>query len=229
MPSGAITAPVPLRARPSSSTWSPSLTLPMRWPSKSNPACRSMRRRAEPGTSDTWRRRDGRIKSLFGAGSRLKSSTRLEFNSMKRVLFVDDEAKILEGLERMLRPMRKEWQMVFASSGAEALRLMEASPFDVIVTDMRMPEMDGAQLLEQVQQRFPGVVRLVLSGYFELEMAVRAVPVAHQYLAKPCDPEKLRLAIEHACGFTAILTDEAARQVVGAVGALPSMPRTCAA
>ncbi len=148
---------------------------------------------------------------------------------MKRVLFVDDEAKILEGLERMLRPMRKEWEMVFANSGAQALNLMSASRFDVIVTDMRMPEMDGAQLLEQVQKKFPGVVRLVLSGYFEMEMAMRAVPVAHQYLAKPCDAEKLRQAIEHACGFTAILTDETARQVVGAVGSLPSLPRTCAA
>lgn len=147
---------------------------------------------------------------------------------MRRVLFVDDESKVLEGLERMLRPQRKEWEMVFANSGAEALKLLEASRFDVIVTDMRMPEMDGAQLLEQVQQRFPGVVRLVLSGYFEMEMAMRAVPVAHQYLAKPCDPDKLRVAIEHACGFTAILTDEAARQVVGAVGTLPSLPRTCA-
>ena len=68
---------------------------------------------------------------------------------MKRILFVDDEAKVLEGLERMLRPRRREWEMVFATSGAEALRLLEASPFDVIVTDMRMPEMDGAQLLEQ--------------------------------------------------------------------------------
>ena len=148
---------------------------------------------------------------------------------MKRILFVDDEVKVLEGLERMLRPRRHEWEMVFAASAAEALQLLEARPFDVIVTDMRMPEMDGAQLLEQVQKRFPAVVRLVLSGYFEMEMAVRAVPVAHQYLAKPCDPEKLRAAIERACGFTSILTDEAARKVVGAIGALPSVPRTCAA
>lgn len=148
---------------------------------------------------------------------------------MKRVLFVDDEPKVLEALERMLRPQRGEWEMVFAASGAEALQLLETRPFDVIVTDMRMPEMDGAQLLEQVQKRFPGVVRLVLSGYFEMEMAIRAVPVAHQYLAKPCDAAKLRLAIEHACDFTSILTDEAARKVVGAVGTLPSVPRTCAA
>ncbi len=148
---------------------------------------------------------------------------------MKRILFVDDEPKVLEGLERMLRPQRKEWEMVFASSGAEALKLLAARPFDVIVTDMRMPEMDGATLLESVQKQYPGVVRLVLSGYFEMDMAVRAVPVAHQYLAKPCDADKLRDAIDRACGFTRILDDEGARRIVGAVGRLPSLPRTCQA
>ena len=148
---------------------------------------------------------------------------------MKRILFVDDEPKVLEGLQRMLRPQRKQWEMVFANSGAEALAVLEAAPFDVIVSDMRMPEMDGAALLEQVQKRFPGVIRMVLSGYFEMEMAMRAVPVAHQYLAKPCDPEKLRDAIERACGYAAILTDEAARRVVGAIGRLPTLPRTCTA
>jgi HD-like signal output (HDOD) protein/CheY-like chemotaxis protein len=148
---------------------------------------------------------------------------------MKRILFVDDELKVLEGLERMLRTQRNKWEMVFASSGAQALQLLEGSSFDVIVTDMRMPEMDGARLLQEVQKRFPGVVRLVLSGYFEMEMAMRAVPVAHQFLAKPCDATKLRLAIEHACEFASILTDEGVRKVVGAIGALPSVPRTCAA
>src|SRR5579883_1288451 len=138
--------------------------------------------------------------------------------AMKRILFVDDEPKVLEALERLLRPQRREWEMAFAASGPEALQLLASRPFDVIVTDMRMPEMDGAQLLEEVQKRYPEVVRLVLSGYFEMEMAIRAVPVAHQYLAKPCDPEKLRLAIERACGLTSILGDQAARKVVGAIG-----------
>lgn len=148
---------------------------------------------------------------------------------MKRILFVDDEPRVLEGLQRMLRPQRKEWEMEFADSGAQALTLLEAHPFDVIVTDMRMPEMDGAALLEQVQKRFPGVVRMVLSGYFEMEMAMRAVPVAHQYLAKPCDSEKLREAIERACSFASLLTDETTRRVVGTIGSLPSLPRTCTA
>jgi len=148
---------------------------------------------------------------------------------MKRILFVDDEVKVLEGLERMLRSQRKQWDMAFASSGVEALALLEARPFDLLVTDMRMPEMDGAALLEQVKRRFPGVIRMVLSGYCELEAAMRAVPVAHQYLAKPCDSGRLRDAIERACNLSSILTNEPVRRVVGAVGSLPSPPGTCGA
>ncbi|MEO5864400.1 MAG: response regulator, partial [Nitrospiraceae bacterium] len=82
---------------------------------------------------------------------------------MKQLLFVDDESKLLDGLKRSLRPMRHEWNMTFVSSGAEALKALEQAPFDVVVSDMRMPEMDGAQLLNEVQQRYPQIVRIVLS------------------------------------------------------------------
>jgi len=145
---------------------------------------------------------------------------------MKRILFVDDEPKILEGLQRMLRSRRKEWEMLFAQSGAEALELLAARPFEVVVTDVCMPEMDGIELLEQVQKRYPAMIRIVLSGYFEREAALRAAGVAHQYLAKPCDPEKLREAIDSLCRSTALLTNEEARGVVSAIGSLPSPPQT---
>ena len=147
---------------------------------------------------------------------------------MKRILFVDDEPKLLEGLQRLLRPRRKQWEMAFATSGQEALAILESSRFDMIVTDMRMPGMDGAELLEHVQERFPGVIRVVLSGYVEREAALRAVPVAHQFLAKPCDPEVLSAALERSCSLTSALPDDAIRQVVGAVGKLPSLPTTFA-
>lgn len=84
---------------------------------------------------------------------------------MKRILFVDDESKILEGLQRMLRPERHRWEMAFASGGAAALSLLEAAPFDVIVSDMRMPGMDGAALLKVVRAKYPNVLRIILSGY----------------------------------------------------------------
>ena len=74
---------------------------------------------------------------------------------MTRIIFVDDEVKILEGLQRMLRPQRHTWEMAFAPSGQAALQMMEAAPFDVIVSDMRMPGMDGAALLKAVREKYP--------------------------------------------------------------------------
>lgn len=144
---------------------------------------------------------------------------------MKRVLFVDDEVRVLEGLRRMLRPTRNEWEMAFAAGPEAALELMADARFDVIVTDMRMPGMDGAALLEQVRERYPEVIRIVLSGHTEMSTALRVVPIAHQFLAKPCDALMLRLAIERACHLQALLTDVSIRSLVGALGDLPALPR----
>lgn len=147
---------------------------------------------------------------------------------MKRILFVDDEDRILEGLQRMLRPLRKQWEMSFATSGRQALEVLAAGRFDVIVSDMRMPGMDGAQLLQLVRERYPGIVRIVLSGQFEAEAAIRAAPVAHQFLAKPCDPTKLQAVIERFCDCDSIVSDEATRRIIAAVGELPALPGTYA-
>ncbi len=147
-------------------------------------------------------------------------------DAMRRVLFVDDEPRILEGLRRMLRSQRHEWEMAFAPGGEAALAMMEALPFDVIVSDMRMPGMDGATLLCRVREVYPQVVRIVLSGHTELSAALQVVPVAHQFLAKPCDAEMLRVAIERACHLKALLSDDSIRRTVTALGDLPSVPRT---
>jgi HD-like signal output (HDOD) protein len=146
---------------------------------------------------------------------------------MKRILFVDDEVKLLDGLRRLLRANRKDWDVSFAASGAEALALMDANPVDVVVTDMRMPGMDGAALLEQVSERHPTAIRIVLSGHFEVEAGLRAIPVAHQFLAKPCDPEILKAAIERSSQLSFTAPDAATRRAIGAIGALPSPSRTC--
>ena len=145
---------------------------------------------------------------------------------MRRILFVDDEPRVLEGLRRMLRPQRHEWEMAFAPGGEAALALMEASTFDVIVSDMRMPGIDGAALLGRVRELYPQMVRIVLSGQTELSTALRVVPVAHQFLDKPCDAANLRVAIERACHLQALLRDDLIRGTVTALGDLPSLPRT---
>ena len=147
---------------------------------------------------------------------------------MKRILFVDDEVSILDGLKRMLRPMRSEWEMAFAAGGDAALSMLEAASFDVIVTDMRMPGMDGASLLEIVREKFPNMLRIILSGYTELQASLRAVPVAHQFLLKPCDPEMLRAGIARATSLGEVLDSKMLTSLVGALRDLPSLPRVFA-
>jgi putative nucleotidyltransferase with HDIG domain len=147
---------------------------------------------------------------------------------MKRILFVDDEPRILEGLQRMLRPMRQEWEMAFAPGGEAALAMLEAETFDVIVSDMRMPVVDGAALLEAVRMKYPGMLRVILSGYTELEASFRAVPVAHQFLLKPCDPDALRIAIQRATSLLQVLNSDMLKGIVGSLQDLPSVPKAFA-
>jgi putative nucleotidyltransferase with HDIG domain len=120
------------------------------------------------------------------------------------------------------------WDLVFVTSGRDALARLAAEPFDVVVSDMRMPGMDGAALLSQVQAEHPATVRIVLSGYTELEVAVRAASVAHLFLAKPCGSRELMATIERACGLRELLADGALLQAVGAASTLPSVPATYA-
>jgi putative nucleotidyltransferase with HDIG domain len=143
----------------------------------------------------------------------------------KRILFVDDEALVLDGLRRMLRPMREEWEMVFAASGSEALELMNQAPFDVVVSDMRMPRMNGAELLAEVLKRFPQTVRLILSGHADKDLILKCVGSTHQYLAKPCRPEDLKAAIARAGELTSSLKDKGLRHLISSMRQVPSMPR----
>ena len=145
--------------------------------------------------------------------------------SVKRIIFVDDEAPILDGLRDVLRKQRSVWEMTFVVGAAAALAELERQPFDVIVTDIRMPGMDGATLLEKVKQDYPSSVRIVLSGQAEPEAARRAMRVAHQFLSKPCDGETLRSVIDRACNLQNLLHAEALRAMVGRLRTLPSLPQ----
>jgi len=145
---------------------------------------------------------------------------------MKRILFVDDESRILDGLRRMLRPHRDVWEMVFVASGEEALAALEACPFDVLVTDMRMPGLDGAALLAEVKARQPKTVRIILSGHADLEAAMRSVAVSHQFLTKPCDAAVLKSVIDRACNLESFLSDTVLQGALGKMGDLPVLPST---
>ena len=144
---------------------------------------------------------------------------------MKRILFVDDERPVLDALRALLRHHRHKWDMVFVDGGRAAMQELERGNFDVIVSDMRMPDIDGATLLRHVQERHPSVVRLVHSGYAELEAALRTIPVAHQFLIKPCGAEVLENVVERTCALQALILDPAVREYVGGLQRLPSLPQ----
>ncbi len=143
---------------------------------------------------------------------------------LKRILFVDDEPLLLKGLERSLRSMRKEWQMVFAVGPAEALEALSREDFDIVVTDMKMPGMNGVELLEEVKKRSPKSLRMVLSGQADRETVLRCVNPAHQYLSKPCDGEELKRRLSNAFALRDMLGNPDLKDVVSRLDSLPSLP-----
>lgn len=145
---------------------------------------------------------------------------------MKRILFVDDEENVLNGICRSLRSCRDVWEMEFVGGGEAALLACSQRPFDVVVTDLRMPGMDGAELLGEVRDHYPGTARIVLSGYADAALAAKAVPVAYRVLGKPCEPSELKETIERLCTLQDVISQPALRRLVGTLGELPTLSAT---
>ena len=147
-------------------------------------------------------------------------------NRKKRILFVDDEPHILRGLRRTMSVMRDSFEMAFAQSGAEALALLAEAEtaYDVIITDMRMPGMSGVQLLSEVKQRAPHMIRIVLSGQADTESALRAARLSHQYLSKPCDAVTLRATLDRTFALHRLLAAEELQKLVAQLEVIPSLP-----
>lgn len=145
---------------------------------------------------------------------------------MSRILFVDDEQRILDGLRDLLRKDRKRWTIDFALGGEAAIEKLEREPYDVVVSDMRMPRIDGGGVLEAAKRLRPEAGRIILSGQTELAAATRVVPVAHQFLTKPCDGDSLRAVISRMLDLVALVRDVGLQRLVGGIDALPSPPDT---
>jgi HD-like signal output (HDOD) protein len=145
---------------------------------------------------------------------------------MREIIFVDDERELLDGLRARLYKHRHDWNMQFLLSGDEAIAAFEKQNVDLIVSDVRMPGMDGGQLLTVVKQRWPNTVRIIVSGYSDPVQAVRLTSLAHQYVAKPCDGQQLENIIERCFNLQELLSQEPLRKVVGRIGKLPAMPKT---
>jgi len=145
---------------------------------------------------------------------------------MSRILFVDDEPRVLEGLEGLLRKHRRRWTMEFVAGGERALEAIALRPFDVVVTDLKMPKVDGFALLAYLEERHPETVRVVLSGQSERDSALACGVLAHQALSKPCRPGQLEAVLERSCALRELVTDPRVRRAIGAVRELPAQPGT---
>jgi putative nucleotidyltransferase with HDIG domain len=114
------------------------------------------------------------------------------------VLFVDDEGNILKAVQRLLR--NEPWQVLTASGGSEALEILEQTPAQVVVSDQRMPEMSGVDLLQAIRERRPNVVRMMLTGYTEMNVAVEAINRGEIFrlITKPWNDEELKATLRQA-------------------------------
>lgn len=144
---------------------------------------------------------------------------------MKRVMFVDDEIAVLDGLRNRLRRQRGKWEMFFILGGKEAVSQLSVLQPDAVVTDMRMPGIDGAGVLQVVRENHPQAVRVILSGHSDHERMLRALSVAHQFLAKPCDAEILVATLERVWALQDRIHSDPVWRAIGAMQALPPLPR----
>lgn len=141
-----------------------------------------------------------------------------------KILLVDDEEQILKSVTRLIGIEEEDWEVETALSGEEALRLLAADRYDAIVSDMRMPGMDGADLLDRIEKDYPRMLRIVLSGQADRETVLRAVKPMHQYLAKPCAPAELFMALRRASIFQETIKSAEVLAAISQANCLPTFP-----
>jgi len=143
---------------------------------------------------------------------------------MRTILFVDDETQVLTALRRSLHALRDSWKMHFVDSAPQALEVLGQEPIDVVVSDLRMPGMDGAMFLELVLERYPSAIRIVLSGSADLSQGAHLVGLAHRVVTKPCDSRALLLAVNDACALRDSLRSPELVGLIATIKSLPTFP-----
>ena len=141
-----------------------------------------------------------------------------------KVLFVDDEPQLLRLLQMTLQAM-PEWEPAFATSGDQALALLEQTPFDAVISDMRMPGMSGAQLLNETMKRYPKTFRIILSGYSDEDVLLNYIGSTHQYLSKPFTIDKLRSTLESLSQLNQSLVSPEFQRMLAQITTLPAIPK----
>jgi len=142
---------------------------------------------------------------------------------LKRILFVDDEAQILKSIRRLF--METDYEVLTAGSGIEALKVLENEKIDIIVSDMRMPNMNGYELLSEVKKRFPYVVRIMLSGFAEERIIFDALQknIAKLYILKPWENDILIDTIEKVFRIETLLNNNNVLKLINKAEELPTI------
>jgi putative nucleotidyltransferase with HDIG domain len=148
----------------------------------------------------------------------------MEQSVKSRILFVDDEERVLNGLRRTLRGKIPLWEMEFAIGGPEALNILKQREFDVIVSDMRMPDMSGLELFQIIQEKYPQMIRIILSGHSDQEYLLRSTASTHQFLSKPCEIEVLDSAITRSTKLKRLLRNPQLVRSATQLKSIPSLP-----
>lgn len=143
---------------------------------------------------------------------------------MRTILFVDDESRVLTALRRSLHSLRGSWEMRFVTSTVDGLAELEKGQIDVVVSDLRMPGMDGAMFLELVLERHPSAIRIVLSGHAGSSEGAHLVGLAHRVVTKPCDSKALLQAVDDACALRDSLHSQELSALISTIKSLPAFP-----
>ncbi len=144
----------------------------------------------------------------------------------RRILFVDDEERVLNALQRMLYKMRDEWDMLFFTDGNEAVGEMASSTVDALVSDLRMPAMSGDCLLEKAHELYPGIIRIVLSAFAPQLTVFKTFLFAHRFLIKPSASEVVIRAIASRLSLRDQMSTEKAQAMLLRMGSISLMPTT---
>ena len=143
---------------------------------------------------------------------------------MYKILFVDDNVNVLTSFKRALHSGNSLWSVFTANSGAEALDLMSQEKIDIIISDLKMPEMDGVELLNNVAAHYPSTLRIAITGDADPVLCQRAAVISHQFIAKPYSSVDLSRLIYQLIGLGNLVLKPEIKQVVLRLSNLPSRP-----
>lgn len=141
----------------------------------------------------------------------------------KSILFVDDEINILKSLKRAF--LDEDYNLFFAQSANEALAIMEKDYIDLIISDMRMPNISGFELLKTVKERFPTTIRVILSGYADENLVFKAIQanIAKLYILKPWDNENLKQIIKTIFDLEDMIKDKKCLEIINNIDYIPTL------